>query len=756
MINLIKKLEYITFGFIFSLSILLIIFYLFFYQNFSYYQFGDRDLLRSLYLFDNFQLYGPELNHLNGLRSFGGFLYYYIYLIQQISSKIAYIFLISLIFNILCSCIFSLVIKKVFNIKIAILTLFLLLSSIPLFELLFRLWNPSFGFGFMLLSYSFAVLNFIKISRTNIFLFTLFGLISFQFHSTYILPMVCGYFFILSNSTNRIKDYLYMLFTFVFLSTILFSHSVFYFNEKNIEKYNFSQEDYNYRILNENDIVIISNETKKNVIEDKNIINNNDYFIIDNVLNYDSKIKILQKSILDNYYLTYKYFISKISNKMKLLFSYEEGWIYFNISVPVVILLLYSYLIYYKSPNHKLFNDVYWKRYVNFLYFLIILILITSLGFLLLYKRLEIGLSRRYFIVVAPILSVLIAFSCVSIYEYLKLKIKIFILLFFILLAFLKFIFAFDYLIDSYSAKFNHTHKNSVKKILINDLGLSSDEIHSRVLVGSYVNTKYEFLPSLTIDYALNNEKNTRDLSAENYINNFCYILVNVSEMKKNNNEKLLISNLDIINNREIIEIKQYDSFVLFKYKNNFPCYNNLSNDYVIKNNEIKVFKFLKKRKLNKLYEIIDKDKKLYFAKILLNKNYQPGLILNQKIDNIPLHLSFKAEYHKNYIYFSIASYQLRNNVNIGGSLAGYRFDNIKIDLIDKINKNILKSVEYKDLSFGKDPSTLKSPFNITIPLSIYNFNEIYLKVTFENINNNIEMSKMNNLNTIEFILENK
>ena len=64
-----KSIEYFTFGLLLVLSIFLIVFYLFYSENFWYYQFGDRDLLRSLYLTEQFQLYGPELNHLNGLRS---------------------------------------------------------------------------------------------------------------------------------------------------------------------------------------------------------------------------------------------------------------------------------------------------------------------------------------------------------------------------------------------------------------------------------------------------------------------------------------------------------------------------------------------------------------------------------------------------------------------------------------------------------------------------------------------------------------
>ena len=97
--KILKKFEKLVFLFLLFLSILLIAFYLINFENFWYFQFGDRDLLRSIYLFNDFQLYGPELNHLNGLRSIGGFLYYYIYLLQLITNKIQYIFLLSLFFN---------------------------------------------------------------------------------------------------------------------------------------------------------------------------------------------------------------------------------------------------------------------------------------------------------------------------------------------------------------------------------------------------------------------------------------------------------------------------------------------------------------------------------------------------------------------------------------------------------------------------------------------------------------------------------
>ena len=57
-------------------------------------------------------------------------------------------------------------------------------------------------------------------------------------------------------------------------------------------------------------------------------------------------------------------------------------------------------------------------------------------------------------------------------------------------------------------------------------------------------------------------------------------------------------------------------------------------------------------------------------------------------IKNIPLHIAFDIINMPSKIYFRIFSFQLRNNVNIGGNLAGYKFKNIKIEIINsKTNK---------------------------------------------------------------------
>ncbi len=740
-----KNIENFTFGIIFILLILLVTSYLLLYENFWYFQFGDRDLIRSYNLLDNFQLYGPELNHLNGHRSIGGFLYYYIFTIQLITQKIQYIFLFSLSFNIISLFFLGLVVYKIFDFKIALITLFLIFSSSLLFELLFRLWNPSFGFGFMILAYSFVLLNIIKIKNTYIVLFTLFGLIAFQFHSTYILPIICGYFYVIKNSSNKFKDFLKILFSFTIIFILLFSHSIYYFKKKNLEKYDYGNSNFEENILNKEKITIFVENENTNISKD-NINKNIQNLTIDNNFKSIFYLQDFQKKYLGKFYNTYKKYLSKVAKKIRLLFTYTEGWIYFNISFPSVFLILFSYWLYLKNPNSNFFNK-YWKKNSYIIHFLFILILITSVGYLLFYKKLEIGLDRRYFIVVAPILSILVSYALVSIYE--NYKFKKFILLLIIFFGFIKSLFALDYLTDNYSARFNHKFKNSIKELLINNLKLTDDEIYSKVLVGSVIENKNIFPPNLTIDYTLNEDKNIRDSYFNLHKNNYCYLFLDISEFKFNKEKKLSTSEISLLKNKKIVETKQFNNFILFKYFNDYPCYNNLSNDYVPNINEINTFKILNDKEVNTLYHIEQNDNKFYLAKILLNETYKPGLNLDQEIVNIPLHLGINLIDNKSEIYFRIFSFQLRNNVNIGGNLAGYNFNNIKIQLINKKTDEILQFAEYKDIKFGDDPSLLKSPFDIVIPLEFDKNIKFNIRVIFENINNNIEWLEMDDKNTV-------
>ena len=86
--------------------------------------------------------------------------------------------------------------------------------------------------------------------------------------------------------------------------------------------------------------------------------------------------------------------------------------------------------------------------------------------------------------------------------------------------------------------------------------------------------------------------------------------------------------------------------------------------------------------------------------------------------------------------------------------MAGYTFQNIKFELLNKSNNDILKIIEFKDINFGKYPTLLKSPFDLTLPYDFDNKSNLILRITFQNINNNIEWDIMNDFNSVVINLD--
>ena len=82
-INKINKIGFINLA-LFLTVIFLIGLKLLSFNYFQYNVFTDRDLIRARDLLDNFQLYGAELNYLDGLRIYGGFYYYYLWILTSI------------------------------------------------------------------------------------------------------------------------------------------------------------------------------------------------------------------------------------------------------------------------------------------------------------------------------------------------------------------------------------------------------------------------------------------------------------------------------------------------------------------------------------------------------------------------------------------------------------------------------------------------------------------------------------------------
>ena len=128
--------------------------------NFNFEIFSDRDLIRSQNLLHSFQVYGADLGMQNGRRIPGGFNYYYLYILTNISKNILILNYINL-FVTLFSFIFLLKIsKKWININGALFSIIFFLTSSTFIIQLTRFWNPSLGLPFIIFSIAFF-LNFL-------------------------------------------------------------------------------------------------------------------------------------------------------------------------------------------------------------------------------------------------------------------------------------------------------------------------------------------------------------------------------------------------------------------------------------------------------------------------------------------------------------------------------------------------------------------------------------------------------------------
>ena len=190
---------------------------LFNYQNFYDYIFGDRELIRARDLLSNFQFYGAETLDGQGNRVFGGFINYYLFLLISLFRDIDLIFLFNQIF-IFCSLFFFYYSSSKFLNKLtSLIAIILIITSDQYNNLILRIWNPSFGFGFYLIGLSFYLI-YIKNKKKIFLIFSLaFVLLSAQMHYTYLSILILIIFENLYFRRENIKSLFSILFAVFFL-----------------------------------------------------------------------------------------------------------------------------------------------------------------------------------------------------------------------------------------------------------------------------------------------------------------------------------------------------------------------------------------------------------------------------------------------------------------------------------------------------------------------------------------------------------
>ena len=131
-----------------SLLALVIFFQLYFSGNFSYWNFGDRDLFRAENLFSEFQIYGAELDKLMGKRVPGGFMSYYLWALIQFTQNINSIYLTTYSLYLFSVLYLSYSVTKHVNFIAGLFSGLILLTAVKVHWQLSMMLNPFFGFPF--------------------------------------------------------------------------------------------------------------------------------------------------------------------------------------------------------------------------------------------------------------------------------------------------------------------------------------------------------------------------------------------------------------------------------------------------------------------------------------------------------------------------------------------------------------------------------------------------------------------------------
>ena len=187
--------------------------------DFQFEIFSDRDLIRSQNLINSFEVYGADFGMQNGRRVPGGFNYYFLYLLINISSNI-----LILNYIILSITLISFFFLLITNIKwlgthgVIFSFIFFITSSTFILQIK-QFWNPTLGLPFIILAFTFY-LNFLNKQKKSFLFFAFtFVFLATQFHVSY---SVFGFIFIILTIYYKLIDFLKL--TFVFVISLIFTY----------------------------------------------------------------------------------------------------------------------------------------------------------------------------------------------------------------------------------------------------------------------------------------------------------------------------------------------------------------------------------------------------------------------------------------------------------------------------------------------------------------------------------------------------
>jgi len=530
-----------------SLLVLVISLQLYFSGNFSYWNFGDRDLFRAENLFSEFQIYGAELDKQMGKRVPGGFMSYYLWVLIQFTQNINLIYLITYslyLFSLLYLCY---AVTKHVNFIAGLFSGLILFTATKVYWQLSMMLNPFFGFPFCLASYAFFYRFILTKNIKFIILSYIFCAISAQFHLSFISLLVP--FFLITTRLRLIhffKNFSFLIITFLVIYFPFILDNFFYFE------------------------------------------------------NFDSTKKILLNEDLDilNIKYSFIYWAKTIYNLQS--FAQISPNTTINLPITAIIIGIVAYCIAKKKVN---INPIYQKL----IFFLklnaelaIILTLVISMGWFKAYGTFQFGLPIRYFLVFSPVYALISGVSFYTIYLSIKESRKIlkYIGLIIIFLFFSSRLLSVVYLNYNKLETFKHHSYNKKKNavnLLVEELNFSKNDLLTKAAYSENSNNELIFRP-FAFRFFIENY-NFKNINNDYSFDKDCALLVYpVLKNKQNLKNKVqkLIYNYDKIKIKKVSDIK---NFTLINYETlNRSCLKNFDNDYIFTNEE----KYSKSQLLNK------------------------------------------------------------------------------------------------------------------------------------------------------------
>ena len=704
------------------------------FYNFEINIFGDRDLVRSQNIFSFFEVYGYEFGMQNGRRIPGGFYYYYLGLIELLSSNVLIKNYISSFFSIISFIFLFKLNKETFNKSDLIISLFFFLTSTCFLQQTKILWNPSFGLPFSILGIAYFINYFGNNKKLILFVSFVFIFLAAQFHISYMsFILVFAVILILLKRFKFVSH----------LSLILLSFTLCYLPYLiNLFYPIINIENNSYHIVQESS-AIYEKDFNIFVWFFKNQLHKANLFLsILSEITFLSKKIIILISIMILilfFYVAFKLLNNKklnlknliLNRKILILSLIIIYFIYVLLSfhspavifvIPTFLLISLIVLINSRKENKFFLNLNLDNKFYLITYLYLLIFFVTNLGYFFTYNQPTniINGSNRFTLGLLPVYAILSG-TCVSILLSEKsifpnYKNKIFLFLIASLVLF--------QISNSSLFIFKERHEDKInsfkaQKEVINNLNniydLNKTNFLTKVGFLRYSEDKIVPIEKIGLSYYIN--KKFSNINDNKFSNCIAVVFNSKDKIDRLNINIKLDEFFNNIREGVIIKnVKKFSNYYIFEYKdkNNF-CINNLSNDYILSSDEKEIEKFLLNKQNSKSYRI-KKDNFIKYYFNLSNKNFI-----------LPINSMLRVEILDNQLNLKLFSKVLRNS---SSKLNGF-WDEVNFYQPKFVFKNLENFKEYnfqttKDI-VGND--IYKSPVNfsnIQIPQGNY---EIILEV---------------------------